>query len=1043
MTKIRLILAIALVCVLCPQGAPGTQDEEVLSRVSDERAATEAERERVLATLLTTAREVRARGDLTKAAGFMNRAGRLQIRLNHSKEALAIYAETLKLQPETPRSSVYVDTLNGLAAAFAHLSRCVEAKKSWREAVMLSDGLGYVAGKAEALLVGSHCQNYGDHSLAVQTAQQSLDLWQAIGNKSGIARANSAISDYQIARNNLAEATANSEAALQVWRELSIPHEQAEALTNLGFIEQRKGSWQEALQFFARAQSFLDEKAEPYQMGQVSAGIGESFLESGLPENGLQKFEQAREYYRQAESPRGVVAMTWHIGQSQFLLGDYKASLTTLQQALQDAESIKEPMIMALCHDFLGRSYFASGDSDTALVQFDNALGLYTRVGSPREAASTRALIGQVYQKQGKVTRARQYYQKALQIFQKLTDQLNESAAFYALGNLELTQNNWDVAENYLQRSIDLTENLRRVSTSSDLTAAFSATVHARYERYIECLLRKNQRQPDASLVVRAFQASESARGRSLAELLRATQTNLAPGVEAPLAEREKALRQALRAREDYKVRLLGSNYKKEELEALSAEIANLEADYKRVNETIRERYPSYDHIVRPESWTLKQIQEQVIADDDTILLEYSLGSDVSYVWALTQHSIASYELPAQAHIDEAATRVHSLLEKPNTTENDAQLTRAIEELSQMVLSPVAGQLTKRHLIVVADGPLHYIPFQVLPLAAGGNPLIASTEIVNAPSASILGQLKIETAKRAPRSKVLAAFGNPVFASNYAQQKSITTADHRAELRPSGEPSPNAMRDIEPEGDSVDPATIQPLFYSTLELANLREVAGAETSVVTGFEATRENLARIDLSNYQILHIATHGFLDPKYPEKSGLFLSTIDRDGKPQNGFVALTDIYSLHAPVDLVVLSACRTGLGKEVRGEGLIGLTRGFMYAGASSVIASLWKVDDEATSELMKRFYANMLQSHMTPAAALQAAQNSIRQEPQWHSPYFWAAFTLQGEHRQTIQVPGKLSPRSSQFFLGVLVALVLVTTGWWVWRAGARYSNVSK
>jgi hypothetical protein len=124
--------------------------------------------------------------------------------------------------------------------------------------------------------------------------------------------------------------------------------------------------------------------------------------------------------------------------------------------------------------------------------------------------------------------------------------------------------------------------------------------------------------------------------------------------------------------------------------------------------------------------------------------------------------------------------------------------------------------------------------------------------------------------------------------------------------------------------------------------------------------------------------------------------------DGSPQDGYFSLPDIYNLRVPVDLVVLSACRTGLGKQVRGEGLIGLTRGFMYAGASSVVASLWKVDDEATAELMKRFYANMLQRQMKPAEALREAQNSIRSEPQWSSPYYWAAFTLQGEHRYGIK-----------------------------------------
>ena len=227
------------------------------------------------------------------------------------------------------------------------------------------------------------------------------------------------------------------------------------------------------------------------------------------------------------------------------------------------------------------------------------------------------------------------------------------------------------------------------------------------------------------------------------------------------------------------------------------------------------------------------------------------------------------------------------------------------------------------------------------------------------------------------------------------------------------------------------------MFYATAELATLRAVAGPESLIATGFEATRQQLAQSDLSKFAILHFATHAVLDPKRPENSGLFLSMVDREGHAQDGFVGLSDIYRLHAPVDLVVLSACLTALGKDVRGEGLIGLTRGFMYAGASSVLASLWKVDDEATSEFMKRFYANMLQHNMTPAAALQAAQNSIRQEPQWRSPYYWAAFTLQGEYRQVIRTTSPPHAMAQRWFAGVFALLLMVAAGLGIRRPRRR------
>ena len=306
--------------------------------------------------------------------------------------------------------------------------------------------------------------------------------------------------------------------------------------------------------------------------------------------------------------------------------------------------------------------------------------------------------------------------------------------------------------------------------------------------------------------------------------------------------------------------------------------------------------------------------------------------------------------------------------------------------------------------------------------------MVAEHEVINAPSASVLEQLRQESAQRQPSERVLAAFGDPVFASNYAQRKDPTA--NAEVVVAQNQVWQHALRDIEIKGDSFDRSTIQPLFYAKRELTNLRDVAGSATLVATGFDASRESLESANLTKYAILHFATHGILDPKHPENSGLFLSMVDRDGKAQNGFFSLQDIYGLHAPVELVVLSACRTGLGKEVRGEGLIGLTRGFMYAGASSVVASLWKVDDEATAELMKRFYANMLQRAMTPAAALRAAQNSIRQEPQWHSPYYWAAFTLQGDYRQLIKPPAKVESRYTQMGLGGALLMLLAVTFWY-------------
>ncbi len=1037
MIKPRLILLL-LSCLLLAASSPQAQNEDVLAREDDESATTTEERQRALETLLTASRQFRDSGDALKAARFLNRAGRLQLNLNLPDDAVATYQEALAILTQTPDPTINIDSLNGLGTAYIHLSERDKAQNLLQQAIALSEQSGYIAGKAEALLRLSYCQNYGDPALALRTAQESLALWQSVNQKRGIARSYAVIGNYQLAQNYLIEATQSQDAALNLWRELNAAEGQAAALIQLGFIEHRKGAWQRSFEFLTQAQDLIDENAAPYKMGQITAGLADAFIESGSPEIGLDKYRQALEYYRRAQNPRAVIAMILGIGRTYSLLGNNPEALTNLQRALTDAEAIKEVKIEALCHDFLGRTFLAMDDRNAALRHFEVARDLYTQVSNPMEAARVHALIGQVYQLQGKTEKAREYYQKALETFLALSDHVNQSATLYALGRLELEQNNLNAAEDHLRQAIEVTESMRRVSTSRDLTAAFSATVYERYEKYIECLMRKHEAQPEQGLAVRAFELGDLARARSLSELLRSTETNLVPGLETQLAEQEKSLRQSLRVKADYKVGLLSKAYRKEELAALDAEMTRLEAAYKQVTETIGARYPSYEQITRPVAWDLRQIQEQVIADDQTVLLEYSLGMDKSYVWAVTRNSLTSYELPSRALINEAAQKVYKLMATPPGAETENELNSATQELSRMVLSPVAAKLNKRRVIIVADGALNYIPFQVLPMPSANHELLADNcDVINAPSASILGELRQEAVRRQPASKVLVAFGAPRFASNYAQRKDTNGSEQLAAVQaPETGRLHHALRDIELNGDTFDPSVIQPLFYARRELAYLLTVAaGGETFVATDYDASREQLLSMDLTRFAILHFATHGLLDPKRPENSGLVLSTVNRDGQSQDGFVGLQDIYSMRAPVNLVVLSACQTGLGKDVRGEGLLGLTRGFMYAGASSVVASLWKVDDEATAELMKLFYTNMLQHEMPPAEALRAAQSSIRQRPEWRSPYYWAAFTLQGEYRQIIKPrpAAGATLMSSQLILGSALLALLAGGAWWYRR----------
>jgi CHAT domain-containing protein len=201
------------------------------------------------------------------------------------------------------------------------------------------------------------------------------------------------------------------------------------------------------------------------------------------------------------------------------------------------------------------------------------------------------------------------------------------------------------------------------------------------------------------------------------------------------------------------------------------------------------------------------------------------------------------------------------------------------------------------------------------------------------------------------------------------------------------------------EGGVSDGASFARLPFSRREAEAIHAVARrGEALTALDFDANKATATSPRLKEYRILHFATHGLLNSEHPELSALVFSLVDRKGEKQNGFVRLFDVYNLDLNADLVVLSACRTALGKQVKGEGLLGLTRGFMYAGAERAVASLWKVDDEATAELMKKFYEAMLTDGQRPAAALRSAQLWLRKEKRWQDPYYWAGFVFHGEWR---------------------------------------------
>ncbi|MGH8058632.1 MAG: CHAT domain-containing protein, partial [Candidatus Entotheonellia bacterium] len=458
----------------------------------------------------------------------------------------------------------------------------------------------------------------------------------------------------------------------------------------------------------------------------------------------------------------------------------------------------------------------------------------------------------------------------------------------------------------------------------------------------------------------------------------------------------------------------------KKELDALLLEYQELQAQ-------MRAKSPRYAALTHPQPLGLPEIQQQLL-DEGSLLLEYVLGEESSYLFAVTPASISSFELPKRAEVEPAARRVYELLmarqsvrgetlsqRQARIDKADADYPAAAAALSQMVLGPVAGQLSNQRLLIVADGALQYVPFAALPrplslvpgplsLAEGQSsrtkdqlPLIVDHEIVSLPSASVAAAQRRELHGRKPAEKLVAVLADPVFdpedprlkLARQAQPAQPTTASLPAELE----------RAVRSAGFVNDRGSLSRLPFTRDEAEAILAVAPAgQSAKAIDFKANRAMATSAELGHYRIVHLATHGLLNTEHPELSGIVLSLVDEQGKPQDGFLRLHEVYNLNLPAELVVLSACQTGLGKEIKGEGLVGLTRGFMYAGAKRVLASLWNVNDSVTADFMKRFYQGMFIKGLSPAAALRATQVETWKRKPWRSPYYWAAFVLQGEGR---------------------------------------------
>ncbi len=506
-----------------------------------------------------------------------------------------------------------------------------------------------------------------------------------------------------------------------------------------------------------------------------------------------------------------------------------------------------------------------------------------------------------------------------------------------------------------------------------------------------------NQQNPNQGYNSQAFNVTERSKARTLLELLTESRADIRTGVDPQLLQQEREIQTQLTDLDKRRIELLAnSSANKEQIAALEAQRETLQSQYRNLQSRIRTTSPKYAALKYPQPLTLEQIQQQIL-DDNTVILSYSLGKDKSYLWLVSKTEMTSYQLPAGKIIEDLINqKVRPQLTNPRA--NRASFLSATSELSNILLKPILEKTSNKRIVIIGDGALQFIPFGALPDPRVENnqyqPLLVNNEVVYLPSASTLQTIRNETQNRPPAPKTLAVLADPVFSTDdqrvsQESRSASNPASNISQLPLAAQNLDRAARNARGDWSRL-PGTRQE--SETI----LRLVPPNQSLALFDFQANRANALSNQLSQYRFIHWATHGFVNTKNPELSGIVMSLIDRNGAGSNGYLLLEDIFNLSFNADLVVLSACETGLGEVVQGEGLIGLTRGLMYAGTPRVVTSLWAVPDSQTADLMGKFYEKMLQQNLRPAEALRAAQLEMFRSRPWMAPYFWAAFTLQGE-----------------------------------------------
>lgn len=837
-----------------------------------------------------------------------------------------------------------------------------------------------------------------DHALLAYAQARTLYVKSADAMNEEILDENSARAHRAMGENDLA-----LDELTHVLEEARLIHDErglVASLEELGNIHQSRGDLQEALDAYRQAMESPNIAKVPVTQAHVLNGLGHVYTQFGEYDRAQSAFDQSVALWRQIKDTMGEAYALDGEAFLAYSQGNYPRAIEKQQTALDLVNGTDLARERSSILEELGESFEAAGRKDDAVSTLSKALTLAHE--HHLEIIETNCLrsLGEIALSNRSMEDAAKYFSQAHDLNARTVDKQGQAMLLADEARLARMQGQLEEARKDIDAAVTVIESSRISILNADSRSSYFDTQHDYYDFSISLLMEMDRRQPGRGYAALAFDVSERARARSLLDTLHENGVGAERGVDPALIARERDLSNEIEGRFQ---QLTEADDK--DASPIRAKLLSLQEDYDRIETEIRAKGMGYGAMARGKTISASDLSH--LLDPDTVLLEYWIGKKESYLWAITSSSISTYPLGSMADLPQKTASFYAELTARNhvvpgeSAEGrlsrihmaEASLQQDGAALAQQCLQPAAGELRRHKIVaVVAEGPLQSMPLQPLPF--DGKPLIETHEVVYLPSASLLSELRRrEGHARAP---LLAVFADPVFSRSDPRVVSTAHEDPPS-LQASGE-----VKDLNDVAGDLGFEGFPRLPYSRGEAESIGSLVPAQDRKISlDFDASRAGVLDTDWSPYTIVHFSTHALVDDVHPELSGIVLSLVDRSGAQVNGFLRMSDIYKINIPADLVVLSACRTGLGKNTRGEGVIGLSRAFTYAGTRGVIATLWNVNDRATATLMQNFYKGLLEEKLSPAAALAQAQRVLAHDKSTQSPYFWAPFVLIGDPAQSL------------------------------------------